>query len=84
MAGLIAEQGAKFPRSCIGGPFPPSGDTVVSGSTAGVFAENPVAGDGWGDPLLLAVGFAVAVLMLAGGFVAWRYRDELRLLVARL
>ena len=44
--------------------------SVILGGTAGAAAE--------GDPLAWAMLAAMAVLVLAGGIFAWRYRGELR------
>lgn len=44
--------------------------SLAVGGTAGIAAE--------GDPLLVGVAVGLVVLLLAGGFFAWRYRGELR------
>ncbi|MEI2384661.1 peptidoglycan-binding protein [Breoghania sp. JC706] len=59
-----------------------AGLATVSG--AGAAALDATAGGGWSDPLVLAGCVGLAVFVFAAGLVAWRYRDELRLLAARL
>ncbi len=49
--------------------------SLVAGGSAGVAAG--------GDPLAWAIAFGVVCLILPGGFLAWRYRGELRRLIRK-
>ena len=57
------------------------GGAAASGGGAGVLAE---ANADWGVALSIGLGVGLAALVLVGGYFAWRYRDELKVLVARL
>ncbi|PTW57643.1 lysozyme [Breoghania corrubedonensis] len=57
---------------------------VAAGGAAALADTAPVAGGGWSDPLVVVTCVGFVVLMIAGAALVWRYREELRLLAARL